>query len=83
MDEDLSKQTPFFRLNKLRHKAIDLSWTPSKHLGFCGQSCPCCRFIVEGPGGFGVCRVCQGTYDLMAQAAEDRKVNYQAVDRNS
>lgn len=34
-------------------------WTPTQHYHFCGQSCPCCRWQVEGPGGFGVCQVCE------------------------
>ena len=34
-------------------------WTPEAHYGVCGQSCPCCRFLVEGAGGFGACEVCE------------------------
>lgn len=34
-------------------------WDPTRHYHFCGQSCPCCRWQVEGPGGFGVCGVCE------------------------
>ena len=34
-------------------------WSPSDHYGWCGQSCPCCRFVVEGPGGFGACKHCE------------------------
>jgi ADP-ribose pyrophosphatase YjhB (NUDIX family) len=26
--------------------------------GWCGQSCPCCRYQVEGPDGFGICDIC-------------------------
>ena len=32
-------------------------WTKINHWGQCGQSCPCCRAIVEGVP-FGVCSIC-------------------------
>lgn len=34
-------------------------WTPANHWGMCGQNCPCCRYRVEGPHGFGVCPTCR------------------------
>lgn len=34
-------------------------WDPTNHYHFCGQSCPCCRWQVEGPGGFGICGICE------------------------
>jgi hypothetical protein len=37
-------------------------WDTATHyssLGaYCGQNCPCCRYQVEGPGGFGICTHC-------------------------
>lgn len=38
----------------------DDNWTPENHYGYCGLNCPCCRFRVEGPNGFGVCLHCAG-----------------------
>jgi len=35
------------------------TWTENNHYGLCGQSCPCCRAIVEeGNDPFGVCPIC-------------------------
>ena len=40
-------------------------WDPTTHWtalgGWCGQSCPCCRYEVEGPNGFGVCDICKNS----------------------
>ena len=33
-------------------------WTEEHHYGMCGQSCPCCRAIVEETD-FGVCTICR------------------------
>lgn len=35
-------------------------WSPADHFRWCGQSCPCCRYRVEGPSGLGVCAFCCG-----------------------
>ena len=44
-------------------QAHGAGWDPTTHWtsqgGHCGQSCPCCRYQVEGPGGFGVCGHCE------------------------
>jgi hypothetical protein len=32
-------------------------WDARVHYGMCGQSCPCCRFLVE-PTSLGVCTEC-------------------------
>ena len=37
-------------------------WTPSKHYGMCGQSCPCCRAEIEETP-FGVCPICWKNLD--------------------
>lgn len=34
------------------------SWSPINHYDNCGQSCLCCRSIIEGPDGFGTCAIC-------------------------
>lgn len=33
-------------------------WSEVHHYGMCGQSCPCCRAIVE-QSNFGVCPICR------------------------
>ena len=38
-------------------KSHPKGWTPGKHYGQCGQSCPCCRAIIEDVP-FGVCEIC-------------------------
>ena len=42
----------------LTHSTLhDPSWKPRGHYGFCGQSCPCCRWAVGE--SFGECDACQ------------------------
>ena len=33
-------------------------WTEENHYGMCGQSCPCCRAMIEETD-FGVCTICR------------------------
>lgn len=59
----IKARAEFQALNEQKHTAIEASWKEAGHMGRCGQSCPCCRFNIEGPGGFGVCHACQESYD--------------------
>ena len=34
------------------------SWRRDEHYGNCGQSCLCCRSIIEGIDGFNTCDIC-------------------------
>lgn len=57
-------------------QAHGAGWDPTTHWtslgGWCGQSCPCCRYDVEGPNGFGVCDVCVGCVRSPPAAAANR-----------
>ena len=46
-------------MNHDYHSCHPTGWCPENHYGYCGQSCPCCRFKVEGPNGFGICNICK------------------------
>ena len=39
-------------------------WNSTDHWGACGQSCGCCRAVVEGPWGFGACAACSWLPEL-------------------
>ena len=41
-------------------KTHPVGWSASAHYGYgtCGQSCPCCRSLVEPAGAVGTCLVC-------------------------
>jgi len=43
----------------LKHQQQGHRWTHKNHYGQCGQSCPCCRWFVEGDNGLGACKICQ------------------------
>ena len=47
----------FSKRIKLEQICHPTNWTPEKHYGACGQSCPCCRARIE-ESPFGVCTIC-------------------------
>ena len=44
----------------MNEKTHPVGWSVSAHYGYgtCGQSCPCCRSLVEPAGAVGTCLVC-------------------------
>lgn len=71
--------------NEKTYKSHPPSWTPETHYGygFCGQSCPCCRFYVEyliHRSTFGVCDVCVHNSKIQQKIEnENRKRNYETM----
>lgn len=49
-------------------------WTLDAHYGWCGQSCPCCRYRVEGAGGLGACEDCDALDRARAATAHAEPV---------
>jgi hypothetical protein len=45
---------------KMKKKTHPVGWSASAHYGYgkCGQSCPCCRSLLEPAGAVGTCLVC-------------------------
>ena len=57
-------------------------WSKSNHYGMCGQSCPCCRAIVE-ESNFGVCPICRkkrdkidnNNHSMVTRSKTKKKIN--------
>ena len=54
-NENYSNPCKKIKLDEENYHPID--WTPEKHYGMCGQSCPCCRARIEEVP-LGVCIIC-------------------------
>lgn len=50
-----AKRMPVIQKKEESHPS---DWTDSNHYGQCGQSCPCCRSVIEGATGIGTCPIC-------------------------
>ena len=41
------KRGKFKNKNSIEHRKIFKKWNKKNHFGQCGQSCPCCRWILQ------------------------------------